>query len=58
MYLYLNTPLNEVLNYAFVSQTDLQTGKLLQAEAVFREQANADLIYENKINIQLKSVES
>lgn len=34
-----------------------KTGKLIEAKAIFKEQANEDLIYENRINIQLKTTE-
>jgi hypothetical protein len=52
---------NTGLDYHFLFEADyqyeLQTGRLLSAQAVFEEQANRDLIYKNTINIYLKKEE-
>ena len=54
----IQSPWEEYLfAYEAAHKYERQTGKLVQAEAVFKEQANENLIYENRINIQLKPVE-
>jgi hypothetical protein len=52
------SPLEYAFFYKAQYKYEVQTAKLIQAKAIFREQANEDLIYENKINIQLKPTES
>jgi hypothetical protein len=54
----IQSPLEYAFSYEAQYKYEVKTAKLIQANAVFKEQANENLIYENQINIQLKSTES
>jgi nucleoside 2-deoxyribosyltransferase len=41
--------------YEAVHKYEQRTGRLVEANAVFREQANENLIYENRIDIRIKT---